>query len=283
MMPKSRNKTEIIIATFTVLLYIVFNLNSYAFAQTTQQANVFAIVVADTYNFSAGTAIEAGEKRVTQALLSIQNGLSRYGSNVTIVTASGNNFSIASLNIALDYVAKRAKRNDTIIFYYTGHGRNGGKPYPFLLIPDKSTGREGVQFDYVWNWLQAPQARLNIYIIEACNNFVINSGKGSSDDELAQLSAPDISTEMYELFIKYKGVIIFASASPGEFAHAYNSSGGVFTGRLLASLLKEMRSAHDKNKYAADWDAIFDDVRPPFKIAGKKQTPMVASRIQWAD
>jgi uncharacterized caspase-like protein len=110
----------------------------------------------------------------------------------------------AEVRAALEALMRRARRQDTVLVYFTGHGMadevDGGPPLLLLAMRDSSMGDiggSGVRLDAIQEVLQTLPARRKVLLIDAC--FTDEGKRGALGGEAtggAAAEAPLLRTEL---------------------------------------------------------------------------------------
>ena len=134
--------------------------------------------------------------------------------------------------------------DDTLMFYFSGHGSNDGKRSLLYAVDEVDLDRARLERE-----LLAKKARLTLILTDACNSFIDDDARSRAFMG-AQKRAPDFTAEWTSLFVTQRGVVHIAAASPGEYAWSDNDEGGAFTHSLVdEGLLK---------RPGATWSDVFE-------------------------
>lgn len=151
--------------------------------------------------------------------------------------------------------------NDTVLFFYSGHGMNrlgSRSKWPLL-----STDGGKVDFGGLCQVIQRKGARFTLCLSDCCNNkrrysgYPPSFGKGDS----AGLSA------WKKLFLKYEGNIAATAALPGEVARTYSRGGSVFTVALLDRI--ESQTFERNPSWRTAFSGLESDMLSMLKKMGK--------------
>ncbi len=138
--------------------------------------------------------------------------------------------------------------NDTIFFYWCGHGvfdEKEGEHY----LKVRGTEDEMIPRKDIRNALKRKRARLAILITDSCSTPIPGG--------IAPAAAPRISSGMpalYKtLFFKSKGLVDVNSASPGQNALIWKGTGGIFSFWLAMTLSFQVDES-------LSWSELFDQI-----------------------
>lgn len=137
----------------------------------------------------------------------------------------------------------RFKSDDTVIFFFSGHGYRtpsmGNDPWPnfYFTLTD-----QGVRYKEVIQLLQQKKPRLLITLADCCNNVI--------EDELAALVAPGkapakagrMEMNYKKLFLYSKGNIFITSSKVGQESWCI-PEGAIYTLAFLKNIKKEVETA----------------------------------------
>ena len=151
-------------------------------------------------------------------------------------------------NVIKELISKfsRARDNDMIIFYCSGHGKGGEyEDNGYLLSYDAQIGDEGataLSMDEVASKMQHSQAKMKVSYIDACHAALFKSkGKGLSTDENLAI------TNAYRTGLSTAGdgeVSFLASTAREESQEKDKLKNGVFTYYLIKGLLGDADRLH---------------------------------------
>jgi hypothetical protein len=117
--------------------------------------------------------------------------------------------------------------NDTIVFYWSGHGMydSGGH---YIVMPS----RTHLYRSEIVAAIQRRSPRLAVVISDSCNTFVNSSRLGQLPPCAVPQFAETISPLFDQLFLRHKGLVDINAASEGEEASCFAVPGGLFTAAL---------------------------------------------------
>lgn len=242
-----------------MLKYIAFSL--LFVISSIESAELHAIVVCDTHAIDLEESVEKDYKHIKKELKKIAK---LTGLKLSMQTYTGHN---VSSDFMRSVKKLKAKPDDVIVFYWSGHGtrfedQDKGDPWPYF---DFEYGDYLESLLDVTNELKGKKARLVLSIADCCNDF---EGKNQfledADSRALNLESKGISHAEMEgyrkLFLEAKGVYIATAALPGESALGLDEwdddmevpGGGFFTNALLETLHTET-----KKPSSISWNTIF--------------------------
>ncbi len=235
---------------------------------------LYAIVMANTLDPDAGTAITKGRDIADRWVGAISRALQRRQIPTTYWRLDGQNFTTEDIRDVVNNQLNQVQSDDIIFFYYVGHGANNvGTPYPELSIPNRNGGGPGLSFGRIVDVLNAKGAQLTFTMAEACNSFP----QFSLPTPPPPAQALDVTRAIVELFAQTKGSITITTASPGQHAHASDVMGGIFSTEFFRALRRELDDAVANNRQA-QWANVLNSVNTSQWIGGEEQTPQI-----WVD
>ena len=160
-------------------------------------------------------------------------------------------------------------KNDTLVFYYTGHGGADDRGQ-FIRL-----GRENKYRSQLIRELKQKNPRLVVLLTDTCSN-IVPSANGKGFSALKQFPLPNRMSPLYvSLFIKPKGVVDISGTTLGEagfFDQRLNDSkmpigeGSVFTAAFASFL-------HQNSQTTLTWDSLVKKVQPLVDDNFKKFLP----------
>ena len=146
-----------------------------------------------------------------------------------------------SKNQVAHYIQKlELKSDDSIIFYFSGHGyrtMTQKSPLPSLTfdLTDK-----GIELEWVVNKIREKRPRFGLIMADCCNNYIEKGFSNPSKTIQIKFHPLAPNYAVYELlFAKAKGCIVVASCSAGQFSYG-SHMGGLYTQCFFASLNREL-------------------------------------------
>jgi hypothetical protein len=244
---------------FILLLSSLFLLSCVSNPATIPQRNkiilpailptLHAVILADTNDNKIGNSTEVDFKNIEKLVqdISINTGMILSKRTLKGRDLESNNVRTILNNLAI-------KRNDAVIFYYAGHGKNPltGTKWPSMMLYD-----ENMEFNFVINKLKQKNPRFFLAIADSCNDF---PNRSYFTDEKTWLSS--FKNQNYKnLFLKTRGYIVASAAEPGQLSWSYAQTGGLFTNQFLRSLNKEASSSPQ-----ASWHSIMESAIETIKL-----------------
>ena len=155
----------------------------------------------------------------------------------------------------LDWVKQRnVGAQDTILVYYSGHGRteeHSGRHY--LDLRQEVPGYSLLRSDLA-EALEKKPCRLKMLITDACGNFMESTLPESMFQHYGDV-VPSERRYVKDLFLAHEGFLNINGASPGEFGLGTKGGGGFFTTALAKESVTE---AADRNGDTfLSWKEVF--------------------------
>jgi hypothetical protein len=251
MVKKNQRQTVKISLVLAITLSLFFPIFSCA-------ATLHAIIVADT----EARGIEESVKVDLGMMQGLVDDIARH----TKMASSGRAISGSEVNyhtVMNTVNSLSVGSDDTIIFYYAGHGLNpGNSHWPALDI----TGGE-LPLKKVRETLKTKNPRLLIVMADTCNG--ISNRGGFARSRVGK------SAHYKTLFLKYRGTITASSAKRGELSWGNSQIGGFFTDAFIKSLNKELISTQ-----IPSWKTIFSKERATAPLYNGEQHPQAKVEVQ---
>ena len=160
---------------------------------------------------------------------------------------------ILSAEKCRDYLLNRqlkkviCQKNDILLFYYTGHGKNFGTgDWPRLLLKGKQLK---INLEAIHRELQKKGAKLTLTFAEACNTI---SRKKAGKSVVFKTFPGDKNLYFRDLFLNYEGDILASAAQKGQWAYNSYLTGGFFSNCLRNGLYEAAIAGNEKT----DWEQI---------------------------
>lgn len=165
--------------------------------------------------------------------------------------------------IITDAVSKlKVDADDTVIFYYSGHGfrtQQVKTRWPLLYIPD--AGTKGVDFQWVIDTLGAKNPRMILAISDSCNSFIDTPPSSVGSRSMQQ----DQEALWKKLFVEFSGRIYVSGSIIGQYSFGQDVTGGAFTSRFLSIVRGEVK------KPDTNWDNIMKQATKRIQINSAQQ------------
>ncbi len=205
-------------------------------------ASLRVLIVADTNDRSIGKSVVTDVNNFEAFARQIA---SRTDLTLDMKTLKGAD--LRSKNITNAVNSLKAESDDTVIFYYSGHGFRTQKVktrWPLLYIPD--AGQKGVDFQWVIDTINAKNPRMLLAISDSCNNYIDMPQAGINSRAMLE----DSDEAWRKLFVEYRGRIYASGSTVGQMSFGQDAVGGAFTSRFLSIVRSEVK------KTDANWDHI---------------------------
>ena len=213
-----------------------------------------ALIVGDTVSKNIRPGSEIDIFRMKKSLSAIAHQI-HY--QPKIVTLYGKKLSPKRLQRWILSIKKNSR--DIVFFYFTGHGGrtfNQTQPLPIIALPTIKPKNTifTVKADHIYTLVAEKHPRLGICIFDCCNNTV--TAKYLFDKKA--LSAFIVPKNhplpgLKSLFVKTRGLICIAAASPGQ--PAVTAVSGIYPGSFLTTgLLHSL--IHESQTTKATWKKV---------------------------
>lgn len=150
------------------------------------------------------------------------------------------------------------RKNDAVIFYYAGHGKNPqtGTQWPSMILKDQN-----LEFNFVISKLKKKNPRFFLAIVDACNDFPNYRGNPITGKRNTWLDSSLFTRQNYQnLFVKTKGYVVASGAKPGQLSWSDSKYGGLFTNQFLNSLKGQLVSRQ------ANWNTVMKSATTTIKL-----------------
>jgi len=232
-------------------------------ARAQPSGRVVAIVVANTLDGEIGKSAASDGQNIDDLVrqdLKVTGGIP-----VQLFDVSGKDFKCATIEKILKGGAFRGQKlsigpSDTVLFFYAGHGYNGGavaqsSKFPTLMcsnlnqIPEP---KKDLSLAGIVRQIGMFRPRLVIAVADACNESIF-PGEFAIHKGLARPSAD----KLRQLFLGYRGTLIFSGAVVGEKSWFPDQRAGVsvFTGQFLTAYSDELTASANEERQPR-WETI---------------------------
>lgn len=250
-------------------------LTSSSTATSSANSTMHVIIVANTKVSDIGAAC----KRDLDNLSSEFGGIAKVlGMQYDLQTLYGNSYSKEALVKLVNNFYP--KKNDVVVFVYTGHGfrfDNQTDYYPNMdLCPSSyDDPRENyVSVSDVYKEIVAKGARLSLVFSDCCNTKIGANLPLINTNTLFSRSNNNFDrSKLQRLFIDASGSLIATAASPGEMSWC-GVNGGFFTLSLLESLRSQISAM---STVTPDWDTLVNNA---ITSAAKKSANTAGTKTQ---
>lgn len=239
-------KAGLLLFSFTIF----FSLNIHEISAST----LHGIIIADTIDLSIGSDIDMRKMSQRLRTISAKSGMKYREIIVKDKTRTQKNVANAVKNLKLG-------KDDTVIFYYTGHGyRTTSKKnrWPSMALVDD----KGIDSFWVLKTLALKKPRFIMVMVDACNNEIPDGAIPTMRS--VSYGKKTIDVNYKKLFAKYRGIIITSGSSPGQYSYGGPPEGGVYSTAFWKAFDEELTVKNPK------WDNIFKKATTPKMGGGQK-------------
>ena len=228
---------------------------------------IHLVIVADTLEEHIGKSCAMDVNRV---LGSYQKIVDYIGGEMKVRMVAGNNYS--KRNVISELKLLFPKKNDIVVFYYTGHGyrkETDKRRYPYLDLRSKGHDdylTETLNMEDIYTFIRKKGARLNFVMSDCCNSYVGESNATAAQPMKKQSIPIELDSDnLRMLFLKAKISILATAADSTQRATSNNIFGGFFSYFFNASL--EASCSNTKTAYASAnsspgwWNSVLDEAR----------------------
>ena len=251
-------KNKIITKGLTLFIFSAILL----FPKNSFPATLHAILVADTIDKGIGCIYD--HKNMIQLIKKI----SKYtGMKLKYKEFKDKNWSRKAIMKAVKRL--RPKKNDMVLFYYSGHGfRMGSKKNKWPTMALKND--QGLDEFWAYKTILAKKPRFLLVIADSCNSIAPEG----IDVVRSRFFRKDLIIKNYKkLFLKYKGAIIASGCLPGQFSFGGPPDGGAYTNAWRNALENAAKSSNPS------WDRIMKLANKP--LQNGKQQPQFAINFKY--
>ncbi len=156
----------------------------------------------------------------------VEHQMNKLYEQVKVTYLEGQDLTKANILKAAKEISKKAKLEDTVIFYISTHGRAaGGKLY---LVPyNNKNVKNWIDFEQIFKSIQSIKALNQIFVIDTCESGKANDIVSSVYDSRASVLAK--SSGVHMLLATTKGTFAFEHSDP-------TIHNGVFTYKILQAM-----------------------------------------------
>ncbi|MCB1149180.1 MAG: caspase family protein [Chlamydiia bacterium] len=217
-------------------------------------ATLWTVIVADTLDDQIGEALEVDVMAMSRHVRKA----AKYAKlDLRLFVFSGDK---ANFEALADILRIEPQPDDTILFYWTGHGfrtlskDKENNPWPNLHL---GVEEAGIDHREITEMLASKGARLLISISDCCNNYISERWAPNTLSLLpkvwmSQTMEENVAAQFGHLYRESRGIIVATGAEKGEFSFCNEQLGGFFTYFLLENIRKETQG-----QAPTSWDSIF--------------------------
>ncbi len=244
-----------------ISLALLMLTSSFVFAR--DSCRVYALLTIDTLSQDINVSTIADKMQMNRLLTFLS------GEKIEVQTSIIEGKNISATNIQKWAQSLQISPEDTIFFYYSGHGRQSNKPlspWPLIAI---ERGEQYICSEKLFSLFESKQPRLLIMMTDCCNNQIFIKGTPSSKpldlikDYSILLKKDQIATNLSSLFQKIQGTISLTASKPGYTAGA-TDHGGIMTQAFLKGI------ASYNKKRSLCWFQLIKMVRKETQIYGQE-------------
>lgn len=237
---------------------------------------IHAIIVSDTLDGSIGSGISENRQNVRSFL---ENTQALTGLSVALTEVTGAEFNCKAIVKAINDLT--ATKDDTVFFYYSGHGfRENSSETKFPEFDCRRTmDPETLGLSRAVTSIKAKGAGLIIAIADTCNKE-IQPFAAPSEAPSAAPPVVDRKAALLHLFRDYRGTLTMSGSIPGEYSWYMTSGpalGGFFTNQLLRAINQNITSSGAQVR----WESIAEDATKAIYVPADPpttQNPQYASK-----
>lgn len=237
-----------------VVATLIFTCSRIASADDVDAPMVHALIVADTNDARIGQHVESDRRIVVGA---IEEAFPSHRRTLRVLEGDD----ATPENVLQYYSALKNGTNDTLLFYYAGHGAVDDKPGHVLTMQTANLSRRTLV-----NTIMDKHARLNIILTDCCSVF-------SDIKEFYAGAGYDHVTVRY-LFFRHRGTVDLTAADIGKPAYG-SRTGGIFTNALFGLLTKSPEKLDTDGDGIPSWEDLWMQLRID---ARNRSAPLLAAR-----
>ena len=212
-------------------------------------ARLHAVILADIDDNKIGESTKVDFKNINNLVQDIAINTGMILAKHSVIGSSLNNQNVRTIinNLAV-------RRNDAVIFYYAGHGKNPqtGTKWPSMILKDQN-----LEFNFVISKLQKKNPRFFLAIADTCNDLPKYDPVTNRVGYFTTFKKQNYQN----LFLKTRGYIVASGAEPGQLSWSDSNYGGLFTSQFLNSLNRQASSSRQAN-----WHTIMKSATTIFKL-----------------
>lgn len=215
---------------------------------------VHVLIVADTNDARIGQHVESDRRMVVAA---VEEALPSHRRTLRVLAGDD----ATPENVLQYYQELQNGANDTLLFYYAGHGAVNDDPGHVLTMQTANLSRRTLV-----NTIKDKRARLNIILTDCCSVFsdIRSFYAGAGYDQL---------TVRY-LFFRHRGTVDLTAADIGKPAYG-SRDGGIFTNALFGLLTQTPKKLDADGDGIPSWEDLWTQVRIDAK---NRSEPLLAAR-----
>jgi hypothetical protein len=223
---------------------------------------IYLVIVANTLDPTIGKGCKQDVKAMRELFHKL-TGFIRFPLVEKLI--QGKSYTQTNILKAIDDI--RAKKNDCVVFYYSGHGfsyeKEAKKKFPqmdFRSNPAdnniKVVNAHTKNLTEIFEMIKAKDARLNLVIGDCCNSVIDFKRMYSGDKRVEEKIVPVNTDFCKRLFNSIGASVMVAAAKKGQFAITDEAIGSIYT----YSLLKKIREGVNSSTPAKDmsWESLLN-------------------------
>lgn len=222
---------------FRSLLVLALSFSLLLSTLTANAGQLHAILVIDTNDFSIGDSVKSDLLHYQDFLKKV----ARYTDLKLVETVfSGDEF--ISDNVYTHIKNLNVQADDTVIFYYSGHGYRTDSKSTIWPVMHFGWQQLGLDLQDIANLIQQKQPHMALVMSDTCNGIAAIDDAPNWNRSLQARVVVDENTlrKAYrQLFLQENSMIMVTSSEPGQYSYG-TASGGVYTNSFLKSLYYEV-------------------------------------------